>query len=224
MSVAVLPYRHPLYTARVATSIYTLSKGRLILGVGIGWMVEEFEALGVPFKARAGMSNEQLEIFNLLWKEERPRFQGRYYRFNEVAVSPKPVQKPRFPIWIGGESEAAQRRAAKYADAWFSYFVKITPQELAARFANVRKWTAEAGRDPAEVHFCCCRPIEVTREPVPQEEDSLRGTPEQLAEALKRHREIGVEHIALQFMVGRWPERKEQIERFGRDVIPTLRK
>ncbi|MBI2089592.1 MAG: TIGR03619 family F420-dependent LLM class oxidoreductase [Deltaproteobacteria bacterium] len=224
MSVAVLPYRHPLYTARVATSIDTLSKGRLILGVGIGWMVEEFEALGVPFKARAGMSNEQLEIFNLLWKEERPRFQGRYYRFNEVAVSPKPVQKPRFPIWIGGESEAAQRRAAKYADAWFSYFVKITPQELAARFANVRKWTAEAGRDPAEVHLCCCRPIEVTREPVPQEEDSLRGTPEQLVEALKRHQEIGVEHIALQFMVGRWPERKEQIERFGRDVIPALRK
>lgn len=224
MSVAVLPYRHPLYTARVATSIDTLSKGRLILGVGIGWMVEEFEALGVPFKDRAGMSNEQLEIFNLLWKEERPRFQGRYYRFNEVAVSPKPVQKPRFPIWIGGESEAAQRRAAKYADAWFSYFVKITPQELAARFANVRKWTAEAGRDPAEVHLCCCRPIEVTKEPVPQEEDSLRGTPEQLVDALKRYQEIGVEHIALQFMVGRWPERKEQIERFGRDVIPALRK
>jgi probable F420-dependent oxidoreductase len=224
MSVAVLPYRHPLYTARIATSIDTLSKGRLILGVGIGWMAEEFEALGVPFKDRAGMSNEQLEIFNLLWKEERPRFQGRYYRFNEVAVSPKPVQKPRFPIWIGGESEAAQRRAAKYGDAWFSYFVKITPKELAARFANVRKWTAEAGRDPAEVHVCCCRPIEVTKEPVAQEEDSLRGTPEQLVDALQRYLEIGVEHIALQFMVGRWPERKEQIERFGADVIPALRK
>ncbi|HLE28566.1 MAG TPA: LLM class F420-dependent oxidoreductase [Anaerolineales bacterium] len=223
ISVAVMPYRHPLYTARVATSIDTLSKGRLILGVGIGWMVEEFEALGIPFKDRAGMSNEQLQIFNLLWKEERPRFEGRYYRFPEVAVSPKPVQKPRFPIWVGGESEAAQKRAGKYGDAWFSYFVKITPQDLAARFANVRKWAAEAGRDPSEVHLCCCRPIDITTEPEPQEEGSLKGTPEQLIAALKRFEEIGVEHMALQFMVGRWPERKEKIERFGKEVIPALR-
>jgi len=223
ISVAVLPYRHPLYTARVATSIDTLSKGRLILGVGIGWMVEEFEALGVPFKARARMSEEQLQIFGLLWKEERPRFEGRYYRFDEVAVSPRPIQKPRFPIWIGGESEAAQRRAAKYGDAWFSYFVKITPQELGARFANVRKLAVEAGRDPAEVHFCCCRPIDITSQPVPQEEDSLTGSPEQLAAALQRFQDIGVEHMALQFIVGRWPERREKIERFAKEVMPALR-
>ncbi|MFQ5857560.1 MAG: LLM class F420-dependent oxidoreductase [Anaerolineae bacterium] len=223
ISVAVLPFRHPLYTARVATSIDTLSKGRLILGVGIGWMVEEFEALGIPFKQRAGMSNEQLQIFGLLWEEERPRFEGRHYRFDEVAVSPRPVQDPRFPIWVGGESEPAQRRAARYGDAWFSYFVKITPQDLAARFASVRKLAAEAGRDPSEVHLCCCRPIEVTQDPTPQEEDSLRGTPEQLVEALKRYQEVGVEHMSLQFMVGRWPERKVQIERFGREVIPALR-
>lgn len=223
ISVAVLPYRHPLFTARVATSIDTLSKGRLILGVGIGWMVEEFEALGVPFKDRAGMSNEQLQIFNLLWKEERPRFEGRHYRFDELAVNPRPVQNPRFPIWVGGESEPAQRRAAKYGDAWFSYFVKITPQELAARFANVRRQAAEAGRDPAEVHFCCCRPIDITSEPAAREEDALKGTPEQLVEALKRFQAIGVEHIALQFMVGRWPERKEKIEWFAREVMPALR-
>jgi len=179
--------------------------------------------LGLSIKDRAGMSNEQLQIFNLLWKEERPRFEGRYYRFDEVAVSPKPVQKPRFPIWTGGESEAAQKRAAKYGDAWFSYFVKITPPELASRFANVRKLAAEAGRDPATVHFCCCRPIDITPAPVPQEEDTLKGTPEQLIEALKRFKEIGVEHMALQFMVGRWPERKEKIEQFGREVLPALR-
>jgi len=125
-SVIVLPYRHPLFTARVATSIDTLSKGRLILGVGIGWMPEEFAALRVPFKNRAGMSEEQLRIFDLLWREERPRFRGRYYEFDAVALNPRPVQQPRFPIWMGGESEPAQRRAAKYADAWFSYFVKIT--------------------------------------------------------------------------------------------------
>ncbi len=222
-SVIVLPYRHPLFTARVATSIDTLSKGRLILGVGIGWMPEEFDALGVPFKERASMSAEQLEIFNLLWADERPSFEGRHYRFDPVAVNPRPVQQPRFPIWIGGESERARRRVAKYGDAWFSYFVRITPEDLVARFQQVRQWTAEAGRDPDQIKLCCCRPVEVTREPVPQEEDSLRGTPDQLVEALRRYEEVGVEHMALQFMTGRWPERKEQIEKFGREVIPALR-
>ena len=222
-SVIVLPYRHPLFTARVATSIDTLSKGRLILGVGIGWMPEEFDALGVPFKDRAGMSEEQLQIFDLLWTQERPSFEGRYYRFDPVAVNPRPVQQPRFPIWIGGESEAAQRRAARHGDAWFSYFVKITAEDLAARFGQIRQWATEAGRDPAAVSMCCVRPIEVTDAPVPQEPDSLRGTPEQLVEALRPYQAHGVEHMALQFMRGRWPERKEQIERFGREVIPALR-
>jgi len=221
-SVIVLPYRHPLFTARVATSIDTLSKGRLILGVGIGWMPEEFAALGVPFKNRAGMSEEQLQIFDLLWREERPRFRGRYYEFDAVALNPRPVQQPRFPIWMGGESEPAQRRAAKYADAWFSYFVKITADELATRFERVRELATEAGRDPGLIKLCCVRPIEVTDEPVPQEEDSLRGTPEQLAEALRRYQKVGVEHMALQFMRGRWPERREQIEKFGQEVIPSL--
>jgi probable F420-dependent oxidoreductase len=112
-SVIVLPYRHPLYTARVATSIDTLSKGRLILGVGIGWMPEEFAALNANFKARAAMSEEQLQIFDMLWATDRPHFEGQHYRFEEVAVNPRPVQQPRFPIWIGGESEAARRRAAR---------------------------------------------------------------------------------------------------------------
>ncbi len=222
-SVIVLPYRHPLFTARVATTIDTLSKGRLILGVGIGWMPEEFQALGVEFKHRAAMSAEQLEIFNLLWEEERPSFDGVHYQFPEVAVNPRPVQQPRFPIWIGGESEAARRRVARYGDAWFSYFVRITPEDLSSRFEQVRIGAVEAGRDPDAIKLCCCRPIDVTDEPVPQEEDQLRGTPEQLVGALATYEEAGVEHIALQFMRGRWPERKAQIEVFGREVIPALR-
>ena len=221
-AVIVLPYRHPLFTARVATSIDTLSKGRLVLGVGIGWMPEEFEALGLTFKDRAGMSEEQLEIFERLWAEDQPSFDGRFYKFEPVAVNPRPVQQPRFPIWMGGESEPAQKRAARHGDAWFSYFVKITPDELRRRYEQVRTWAAEAGRSPDAVRLCCVRPIEVTPEPVAQEDDILRGTPEQLLAALRKYEAVGVEHMALQFMRGRWPERREQIERFGQEVIPAL--
>ena len=126
-AVIVLPYRHPLFTARVATSIDTLSKGRLILGVGIGWMPEEFEALGRHLQGpgrhvRGAAPDLQPAVGRGATAASRVATTSS----SAVAVNPRPVQQPRFPIWIGGESEPAQRRAAKYSDAWFSYFVKIT--------------------------------------------------------------------------------------------------
>jgi probable F420-dependent oxidoreductase len=223
MSVLVLPYRHPLYWAKIATTIDHLSRGRLILGVGIGWMVEEFAALGAPFKERAQVFEEQLRTVSVLWEEERSRFEGRYYRFGEIAFNPKPFQKPRIPIWVGGEGEPAQRRAAAYGDAWFPYFVRITPRELVRRFDNVRRLAAEGGRSPDQIRLSCCLPIELTKDPVPQEEDRLVGNPEQVAAALRAFKQIGVEHIGLQFMVPHWPERREQIARFAREVMPALR-
>lgn len=222
MSVLVLPYRPPLYSAKVATTIDHLSNGRLILGVGVGWMVEEFEALGIPFHERGTISDEQLRIFAALWQENKPRFEGRHYRFQEVAFYPKPVQKPRIPIWVGGEGLRAQRRAAAYGDAWFPYFVRTTPRELAARFDNVRRWATERGRDPDQIRLACCLPIELRREPVRQEEGRLIGSPDQLIAALSGYRKIGVEHLALQFMVPHWPERLDQIERFAHEVMPAL--
>lgn len=223
MSVLVMPYRHPLYWAKIATTIDQLSRGRLILGVGVGWMVEEFDALGVSFKERGAMADEALELLTVIWGEERPRFEGRFYRFAEIGFAPKPLQKPRIPIWVGGEGARAQRRAGRYGDAWFPYFVRITPRELAARFDNVRRAAAEAGRDPERVRLQCCLPIELTPEPVSQEPDRLIGSPEQLATALRAFQSVGVEHVALQFMVPSWPRRLEQIERFAREVMPAFR-
>src|SRR5438128_11744408 len=116
-------------------------------------MPEEFQALGVaPFEKRGAMANEQLEIFNLLWKSERASFHGESYDVPAVSVSPPPVQKPRFPIWTGGESEAAVRRAAKYADAWFSYHVKITAQDMAAKYAEVKNRVAGLRSAPPPDH------------------------------------------------------------------------
>jgi probable F420-dependent oxidoreductase len=222
ISVLVLPYRHPLYWARVAVSIEQLSRGRLIMGVGVGWMVEEFAAQGISFMDRGRMTDEQLQIIAKLWTEEHSSFNGEFYRFQDLAFYPKPLQQPRIPIWVGGEGIHAQRRTAKYGDAWFPYFVKITSRELKAGYDNVRQLAAAAGRDPAQIRLACCRPIEVTAMSVPQEEEHLRGNPEQLLEALRAYREIGVNHLALQFMAPRWPERAEQIERFAREVMPHL--
>jgi probable F420-dependent oxidoreductase len=223
ISVLVLPYRHPLYWARVAASIERLSNGRLIMGVGVGWMEEEFAALGVSFKDRGKMTDEQLEIVQQLWTEEHAFFRGQFYSYNDLAFYPKPLQKPRIPIWVGGEGAAAHRRTAKYGDAWFPYFVEVTPSELRSGHDAVRVSAAELGRDPERIQLACCRPIEVTAGPVPQDERFLRGSPEQLVEALLDYRSIGVSHMALQFMTPRWPDRVEQIARFAQAVLPHLR-
>ncbi len=223
MSVLVMPYRHPLYWAKIAATIDHLSRGRLILGVGVGWMAEEFDALGVPFRERGAMADEALEVLNALWTQERPRFQGRFYRFADIGFAPKPLQAPRVPVWVGGEGTRAQRRAGRYADAWFPYFVRITPRELASRFETVRRAAAEAGRDPAALRLACCLPVELTPEPAPQEPDRLVGSPAQLTTALKAFEAVGVEHVALQFMVPSWPRRLAEIERFAEAVLPAFR-
>src|SRR6266571_6771441 len=209
--------------AFLAACTERLSRGRLIMGVGVGWMGEEFEALGVSFKDRGRMTDEQLQILSSLWAEEHISYNGQFYRFQDLAFYPKPVQQPRIPIWVGGEGSAAQRRTAKYGDAWFPYYVTITPAELRAGYENTLRLTVEAGRDPAQVKLTCCRSIEVMREPVPQDESRLRGSPEQLVEALRAYRDIGVGHLALQFTVPRWPDRVEQIERFAQEVMPHVR-
>jgi probable F420-dependent oxidoreductase len=223
MSVMVLPYRHPLHWSRIATTIDQLSTGRLILGVGVGWMEEEFAAMNAPFKERGKVSDEQLTLLKQLWTEEHITFHGKYYNVEDIAFNPKPYQKPRIPIWVGGEGKYAQRRAGVYGDGWFPYFVRITPAELAARFEYVRRIARDAGRSPDELTFACCLPIELTPKDVQQEEDYLKGSIGQVTDRLQMFQKVGVTHIGLQFMIPHYPERQEQIERFAKEALPALR-
>lgn len=223
MSVMVLPYRHPLHWAKIATTIDQLSTGRLIMGVGVGWMEEEFAAMNAPFKERGAVSDEQLTLLKQLWTEEHITFRGKYYNIDDIAFNPKPYQKPRVPIWVGGEGKYAQRRAGRYGDAWFPYFVRITPVELAERFEYVRNIAREAGRNPDDLTLACCLPIELTLKDAHQEEDYLKGSIEQVSDRLKMFQKAGVTHIGLQFMIPHYPERQEQIERFAKEALPALR-
>lgn len=211
VSVLVTTYRDPVHWAKVAATIDWLSEGRFILGVGIGWMREEFEALGRAdvFDRRAEVADEQLRVARNLFTEEHCSFDGDYYSYEDIAFYPK----GSIPVWCGGESRGAQRRAGVYGDAWFPYFARVTPEELARRFENVTRHA-----DGREVALNCCLSVEVTDEPVAQEPDRLRGTPEQVVGALARFEDVGVQHVALQFLVGRYPERLAQMER----LMPVL--
>ena len=117
-TVIIVPYRSPLETAKACSNIDRLSGGRFILGVGVGWAADEFAALNVPFNRRGAMTDEYLDTIKLLWTEDVASFEGEYVRFEDVHTAPRPVQEPHPPIWVGGPSDAAMRRAVLYGDAW----------------------------------------------------------------------------------------------------------
>jgi probable F420-dependent oxidoreductase len=222
ISVLVGPYRDPVYWAKVVASIDYLSKGRFILGLGVGWMEEEFAALGRRdiFQARGRVADEQIAIARELFTREHCSFHGEFYDFEDIAFQPKAYDPENpVPFWIGGEAKPAQRRAGRVGDAWFPYFPRITPEELGSRYDLVRRTARDAGRDPDEVALNCCLSVEITEDAVPQEPDVLRGNTEQVAQAIQRFRDVGVGHMGLQFLVGRFPERLEQMERFSEDVL-----
>src|SRR2546425_2697800 len=117
-SVVILPYRSPIPVAKLLASVDVLSGGRLIVGAAIGWMEGEFEALGVPFKERVSRSEEALTLFRALWTQAHPEIETKRHRLHDVSFSPLPLQKPRPPLYVGGNSEGALRRVARFADGW----------------------------------------------------------------------------------------------------------
>lgn len=117
-TVTILPYRHPLQTARITANLDRLSGGRFIFGVGVGWAEQEFEALGVPFHRRGAIANEYLAAIKLCWTNEKASFQGQFVSFENVYTGPRPQRSPHPPVWVGGSSDAALRRAVRFGDAW----------------------------------------------------------------------------------------------------------
>lgn len=150
-SVLVLPYRTPVVAAKEMATIDYLSGGRLLPAVGVGVeLPKEFEASGVPFRERGRRTDEAIQILRRLWLEDEVTFHGEFFHLDRITIFPKPVQKPP-PIWIGGKSEAAMRRAAKLGDGWIPSF--ITPEEFRAGVETVRRSAGEAGREVPADHF-----------------------------------------------------------------------
>ena len=143
--VFVLPLRNALAVAKAVASLDVLSNGRLLFGVGIGWLEEEFDAVGMSFKDRAPRTREAIRMMKLLWTEETPHFEGRFHHFAPLGFSPKPVQKPHPPIIFGGESEPALKRAAQLGDGW--YGAGHGPEGVRSKVARLRELMGQAGRD-----------------------------------------------------------------------------
>ncbi|MEK7814701.1 MAG: LLM class F420-dependent oxidoreductase, partial [Chloroflexota bacterium] len=159
-TVIILPYRNPVVQAKMFASLDVLTNGRIICGVGVGWLEKEFDTLGVPYAQRGPMTDEFLQIFKVLWTEADPQFHGRFYHIEGIQFYPKPVQKPHIPIWVGGHTRLALRRTARYGDCWHT--TRQTPDFVAQHLPYLRRQTERAGRDPASISISLKRSLHFT--------------------------------------------------------------
>ena len=147
--ILILPQRHPLYVAKEFASLDQLSGGRVMMGVGIGWLKEEFDALGLPFDARVERAEESIQALRSLWREDEDSFAGNQFSWSEVASYPKPAQAGGVPIIVGGHVPAAARRAARLGDGFFPGRIDRLDELLQA----LRGECEHIGRDPAEIEL-----------------------------------------------------------------------
>src|SRR5262245_9531356 len=230
-SVLVVPHRPPMLAAKTLATIDVLSNGRLIVGASAGWMKEEFALLGAPFEDRGKATDEYLEAFLELWTKDKPSYQGKHVNFTDVLFYPKPKQKPHPPIWIGGESGAAMRRAAKFANAWYpgtnSQTKPLdTPSRIAAGFGDLKRVSEAAGRDPETIELALLVQSHFEWVPHKIQDGSARrmftGSSADMAVDAAALSAIGTRHVALRLGGETVEASIERIDRFGAEVIAKL--
>lgn len=215
-TVLILGYRPPVLTAKFWASLDVLSEGRTLLGVGVGWMKEEFDVLGMPYDHRGARGDEQLEVFDRLFSNANPSFDGRFYQFPEIGFSPKPVQSP-VPIWVGGNSDAAFRRTARYGHCFHAAFQKRAT--VVEEWAAVRAACEAIGRDPGEVELSIRLYLDPDARMEPAK--SIQGSADQMAATVADWAAIGVDHILVDVVAGGGPQgRLDALRSFMTDVAP----
>jgi probable F420-dependent oxidoreductase len=223
-TVLIVPYRNAVVTAKMVASLDALSDGRVVLGVGAGWVAAESAMLGVPFAERGAMTDEYLQAMQELWTSKEPSFQGKYTRLSGLHFEPRPVQTPHPPIWVGGHSSAALRRTVRFGEAWHP--INRPPEELRAGRAELARLCQELGRaTPPAITLrndvCVLSPGR--RAPASAHAGRvLAGEPSALVDQLAELAECGVEHLVLEFLAADGGELGAQMGTFAERVRPRL--
>ena len=229
-SVAVIPHRNPLFMAKSLATTDVLSGGRVTVGCGAGWMPEEFSALNLPpFEARGRVTNEYIEAMRAAWCDPDPAYNGDYIKFAGVDTDPRPMQKPHPPIWIGGESLPAMRRAVALGDGWYPFGnnPKFRMDKLgtyAARLAKLHQLAEEAGRDPTSIDLAynCAFHSAREREHIDGGRLTFTGSPEQRAEDIRAFAEVGLGTMIVNVSANDESAMLWRIEEFATNVMPLI--
>jgi probable F420-dependent oxidoreductase len=230
--VMVVPLRNPLLVAKQLATLDVLSQGRIVAGCGVGWEPIEFATIGAPpFAERGRVTDEYLKFFKEAWTKDAPAFAGTYVRVADTPFDPKPVQKPHIPIWIGGESPPALRRAGQLGDAWYPIgsnqrYPLDTPGRYAAAVERVREHARAAGRDPDAIMLAYNALWYAEAEAVhlpSGERHAFTGGFADVADDVRRFADLGVKHIVLNLQAKTLADTKARMERFADKVAARLR-
>ena len=212
-SVLVLPYHNPIRLVQLDH----MTHGRVMLGVGVGVIEEELEAMGSPFAERGAITDETIAIMKELWTKEDPSFQGKYHSFSGMKFTPKPVQKPHIPIIIGGTSKAAIRRAAQTGTVWHP--TALAPDILAQGMEYLKEQAVTAGRDPSEIEVSVSAAIGSTDN---HTRYSLGEDPEEILERAQRYQEMGVARLVVSPNTRDQTQLRPIMEMIAEVVIPAV--
>jgi probable F420-dependent oxidoreductase len=222
-SVIVLPYRNALVTAKAAATVDQASGGRFIFGVGVGWDEAEFDDLRLPFHQRGRMSDDYLRAIKAAWAEDVPAYKGSYLAFAGATFSPRPVQRPHPPIWVGGSpgavSQAAVRRCAELGDAWHPLSLGI--DDIEKGFSTLREMAARRGRRDAP-GLSPRNLIDITDRPKGRERAAFQGSPDEIASDVRRVRSLGAEWMTFDLPRAGVPAMVRAMERLAGEVKPAV--
>jgi probable F420-dependent oxidoreductase len=218
--VWVAAYRHPLQSAKSFTTLDRLSQGRVIVGVGAGHVPEEFAALGIDFARRGRLLDEAIDALDVALREEFPTFAGPTWKAADGGIGPRPVQTPRQPIWVGGSSPAALRRAGERGDGWLP---QGTPRKhMAEQVAAVLEHRERAGRTDGIDIGTVCEFLYLGSPSWDVGRGVISGKAEEIAGSLREYGAMGVHHLQVRFKSRSLQELLDQMDAFGAEVAPLL--
>ena len=195
-TILVLPYLNPMVLAKELATLDVYSGGRVIVGVGVGALRPESDALGSDYGTRGRYADESLAVMKELWTQDEPSFDGRFFQFSGAPFSPKPLQRPHPPLWIGGASDAALRRVARYGDGWHPN--RMSADSLRESLARLKTHLDEHDRSMDEITLSVRAEVNVLAESSSDSDEPLVGTPQQVADAIKGFEDLGVKEVVMQ--------------------------
>jgi probable F420-dependent oxidoreductase len=220
--VYLLPLRHPVINAKLAVSVDRLSHGRLLFGIGLGWIKEEYETLDVPWDERGRLFDEQIDLLHTLWRDEAPSFDGGFWQVGGIGFEPKPVNGT-IPLLIGGKNDISRRRAAKRGDGW--HLIDMEPSEIAASRAQLAEDCRAAGRDPDKVPVSMYASLLIAERDLANNERQfpLMASVDQIVAKLAAYQAIGLDHIVLAARgLNTLKEYKYLFDRIAGQILPRL--
>lgn len=228
-SVMIVPHRNPVLVAKALATSDVLSEGRITVGVGVGWMAEEFEALDAPdFKKRGAVTDEYIRIWKKLWTGEAVSHESDFYSFKELYCQPAPLQNPHPPIWIGGHSAPALRRVARLADGWHPVGATaaspLPPSEMRQKLAQLKELTEAEGRDFDALTISYKAPIYDGGVPPKGEARRLfTGGPSAALDDIAEMADVGVEELIFDFRGETIEASLAAMRRFGEEIMGNVR-